>query len=242
MGTEVTDQPSPVTVNQQLTVRALGTVDYVPVWEAMKSFTDSRDGGTADEIWVLQHPSVFTQGQAGKSEHVLVPGDIPVVPVDRGGQVTYHGPGQLVAYIMVDIKRRNIGVRVLVSLIEQAIVETLSFYGVEAAARKDAPGVYVGEAKIASLGLRIRKGRSFHGLSLNVDMDLEPFSRINPCGYQGMKIVQLSGLNTKILDGNDSPSQEGPVLIDHVAEILQSKLEKAFGYEVVNLARELPNF
>lgn len=242
MCSDATNHQSPLTVNQQLTVRALGIVEYAPVWEAMKLFTDSRDDGTADEVWVLQHPPVFTQGQAGKAEHVLFPGDIPVVQVDRGGQVTYHGPGQLVAYIMMDIKRRNIGARALVSLIEQAIIDTLSCYDVEAAARKDAPGVYVGEAKIASLGLRIRKGRSFHGLSINIDMDLEPFSRINPCGYQGMEIVQLSGLHKKLLNGRYPQSQEGSLLIDHVAETLQSKLAAAFGYEAVNLSRELPEF
>ena len=240
MSSDTSVQSSCHTVNQYLTVRALGVVDYAPVWDAMKSFTDSRDDGSADEIWILQHPPVFTQGQAGKAEHVLFPGDIPVVQVDRGGQVTYHGPGQLVAYIMVDIKRRNIGARALVSLIEQAIVDTLLAYGVEAAARKDAPGVYVGEAKIASLGLRIRKGRSFHGLSINVDMDLEPFSRINPCGYQGMEIVQLKELNEKQIDENDTSSENGSLLIDHVAEVLQSKLATAFGYEVVSLAHELP--
>lgn len=242
MCSDVTNQSSSPEVKQKLTVRALGVVEYTPVWEAMKSFTDSRDDATADEIWVLQHPPVFTQGQAGKAEHVLFPGDIPVVQVDRGGQVTYHGPGQLVAYIMVDIKRRNMGARALVSLIEQAIIDTLSFFGVEAAARKEAPGVYVDEAKIASLGLRIRKGRSFHGLSINIDMDLEPFSRINPCGYQGMEIVQLSGLSKKALKGDEPPTEQGLLLIDHVAEILQSKLATAFGYEVVNLARELPKF
>lgn len=240
MCSDVSNQTPSVDVKQLLTVRTLGIVDYSPVWEAMKSFTDSRSEKTTDEIWILQHPPVFTQGQAGKAEHVLFPGDIPVVQVDRGGQVTYHGPGQLIAYIMVDIKRRNMGARALVSLIEQAIIDTLSLYGVEARARKDAPGVYVGEAKIASLGLRIRKGRSFHGLSINIDMDLEPFSRINPCGYQGMEIVQLSEVPKNLLDGHDLSSQEGFLLIDHVAKILQSKLVTAFGYETVKLARDLP--
>ncbi|UZW76849.1 lipoyl(octanoyl) transferase LipB [Alkalimarinus sediminis] len=223
-------------------VRVLGVTEYTLAWEAMKAFTDGRDDSTTDEIWLLQHPPVFTQGQAGKAEHVLFPGDIPVVQVDRGGQVTYHGPGQLIAYIMVDIKRRNMGARALVSLIEQAIIDTLSLYGVEAAARKDAPGVYVGEAKIASLGLRIRKGRSFHGLSLNIDMDLEPFSRINPCGYQGMEIVQLKGLNQQTLEQYYSPSDACPLLIDDVAEKLQSKLTEAFGYQAVNVTHELPEF
>jgi len=199
----------------------------------MKSFTDTRDETSPDEIWLLQHPPVFTQGQAGKPEHLLFPGDIPVVQVDRGGQVTYHGPGQLVAYVMIDIKRRGMGPRALVSLIEQSIIDALSLYGVKARARKDAPGVYVGEAKIASLGLRIRKGKSFHGLSINVDMDMAPFSRINPCGYQGMEIIQLSqidGACTKVIDDT--------LLIDDVADKLLTQLTTAFGYETVSLYHE----
>jgi len=220
-------------VTKQLIVRSLGTVDYTPTWEAMKSFTDTRDETSPDEIWLLQHPPVFTQGQAGKPEHLLFPGDIPVVQVDRGGQVTYHGPGQLVAYVMIDIKRRGMGPRALVSLIEQSIIDALSLYGVKARARKDAPGVYVGEAKIASLGLRIRKGKSFHGLSINVDMDMAPFSRINPCGYQGMEIIQLSqidGACTKVIDDT--------LLIDDVADKLLTQLTTAFGYETVSLYHE----
>ncbi|UZE95515.1 lipoyl(octanoyl) transferase LipB [Alkalimarinus alittae] len=243
MSSDALDQPPQPNAKQSLIVRSLGVVNYTPVWEAMKSFTDDRNDETNDEIWLLQHPPVFTQGQAGKAEHVLYPGDIPVVQVDRGGQVTYHGPGQLIAYIMVDIKRRNMGARALVSLIEQAIVDTLLLYGVKAAARPDAPGVYVGEAKIASLGLRIRKGRSFHGLSINIDMDLEPFSRINPCGYQGMEIVQLSALSKRdAIDEVQPSSLQGQALIDHVAGILQSKLATAFGYESVNHSHQLPEF
>lgn len=174
--------------------RQLGEVDYLPVFERMKAFTDSRDASTPDELWLLQHPRVFTQGQAGKAEHVLAPGDIPVVQVDRGGQVTYHGPGQWVVYLLVDLRRRNLGVRALVSLIEDAIVELLAEHAIRAAARADAPGVYVDGDKIASLGLRVRRGCTYHGLSLNVDMDLEPFARINPCGHQGLRVTSMAEL------------------------------------------------
>ncbi|MFP6849910.1 MAG: lipoyl(octanoyl) transferase LipB [Pseudomonas sp.] len=172
--------------------RELGQVDYEPTWHAMQRFTDARDATTPDEIWLLEHAPVFTQGQAGKAEHVLFPGDIPVVQVDRGGQVTYHGPGQLVAYLLLDVRRSGVGVRELVSRMERSLIELLASYGVSAAAKPDAPGVYVDGAKIASLGLRIRNGRSFHGLALNVDMDLQPFRRINPCGYAGMAMTQLA--------------------------------------------------
>ncbi|QJD58934.1 lipoyl(octanoyl) transferase LipB [Pseudomonas sp. gcc21] len=178
----------------QLIIRELGLVDYQPTLEAMRVFTAERDSDTPDEIWLLQHPSVFTQGQAGKAEHVLAAGGIPVVSVERGGQVTYHGPGQLVAYLLIDIRRLGIGVRELVTAMEQSLVDLLAEYGVCAAPRADAPGVYVDDAKIASLGLRIRRGCSFHGLALNVDMDLEPFSRINPCGYAGLAMTQMRGL------------------------------------------------
>lgn len=178
----------------QLIVRELGLVDYLPTLEAMRSFTAERDAETPDEIWLLQHPRVFTQGQAGKAEHVLAAGDIPVISVERGGQVTYHGPGQLVAYLLLDIRRLGIGVRDLVTAMEQSLVDSLAAYGIAAAPRTDAPGVYVGAAKIASLGLRIRRGCSFHGLALNVDMDMEPFSRINPCGYAGLAMTQMREL------------------------------------------------
>ncbi len=177
-----------------LGVRELGLVDYLPTWKAMQRFTNERDAADGDEIWMLQHPPVFTQGQAGKAEHVLFPGDIPVVQVDRGGQVTYHGPGQLVVYLLIDVKRHQLGVRELVSRIEQSLVDLLASYGVEAATKPDAPGVYVNGAKIASLGLRIRRGCSFHGLALNLDMDLAPFQRINPCGYAGLAMTQLRDL------------------------------------------------
>lgn len=172
-------------------IRDLGLVPYEQTWRQMQDFTVNRDETTVDEIWLLEHPPVFTQGQAGKAEHVLMPGDIPVVQVDRGGQVTYHGPGQLVAYILLDIKRSKWTVRDLVSAIENAVVATLAHYQVDAYPKKDAPGVYVNDNKIASLGLRIKKGRSFHGLGFNLDMDLEPFNRINPCGYEGLQMIQL---------------------------------------------------
>ncbi len=181
-------------VNQPLTFEDLGTVDYESTWSAMKAFTLGRDENQEDECWFLQHNPVFTLGQAGKPEHILNPHQIPVVNTDRGGQVTYHGPGQLVAYLLVDIKRRKIGIRQLVDLIENSIIELLDGYGIVAATRKGAPGVYVDEKKIAALGLRIKQGCSYHGLSLNVDMDLEPFSYINPCGYPGMSVTQLREL------------------------------------------------
>ncbi|MDY7219967.1 lipoyl(octanoyl) transferase LipB [Denitrificimonas sp. JX-1] len=178
-------------MSRPVIIRHLGCVPYEPTWHAMQSFTENRDAETVDEIWLLEHPKVFTQGQAGKAEHVLAAGDIPVVQVDRGGQVTYHGPGQLVAYVLVDVRRAGQGVRDLVSSIENSLVELLYQYDIDAYAKPDAPGVYVAEKKIASLGLRIRRGCSFHGLALNVDMDLQPFQRINPCGYAGMQMTQL---------------------------------------------------
>lgn len=178
-------------MSQVLGFRELGQMAYEPVWHAMQRFTNERGSSAPDEIWLVEHPPVFTQGQAGKAEHLLLPGDIPVVQVDRGGQVTYHGPGQLVAYLLLDIRRSGMGVRDLVSRIERSLIDLLASYGVKAAAKPDAPGVYVDGAKIASLGLRIRNGRSFHGLALNVDMDLQPFQRINPCGYAGMAMTQL---------------------------------------------------
>lgn len=177
--------------------RDLGVEDYVTTWQAMQQFTDSRSEASGDEIWFLQHPPVFTQGQAGKAEHILAPGDIPVVQVDRGGQVTYHGPGQLVGYLMIDLRRKKMGARDLVSAIEQSLVQTLAELQIDAAPRADAPGVYTQGSKIASLGLRIRHGCSFHGLALNIDMDLQPFLRINPCGYQDMQMTQVKNFVTK---------------------------------------------
>jgi lipoyl(octanoyl) transferase len=199
-------------------VREPGLLDYLPTWQAMQRFTNGRGPETGDELWLLEHAPVFTQGQAGKAEHVLFPGDIPVVQVDRGGQVTYHGPGQLVGYLLLDVRRLGIGVRELVSRIERSLIELLAGYEVEAHARPDAPGVYVGEMKIASLGLRIRNGCSFHGLALNVDMDLAPFQRINPCGYAGMVMTQLKD------------QARGPVEFAEVRSRLRAQLAAQLGY------------
>ncbi|WP_208851990.1 lipoyl(octanoyl) transferase LipB [Pectobacterium odoriferum] len=181
-------------LQDKIIVRQFDVQPYEPVSLAMHNFTDRRDDKTPDEIWLVQHPRVFTQGQAGKAEHVLMPGDIPVIQSDRGGQVTYHGPGQQVMYVLIDLKRRKLGVRQLVTAIENTVIGTLAHFQIEAHARPDAPGVYVGERKICSLGLRIRKGCSFHGLALNIAMDLSPFLRINPCGYAGMEMTQISDL------------------------------------------------
>lgn len=174
--------------------RDLDVVPYESTWEEMKNFTQTRTKEDPDQIWLLEHPSVFTQGQAGKAEHLLDAGDIPVVQADRGGQVTYHGPGQLIAYIMIDLKRLGIGVRDLVTLIENSIVDVLKQHSIEAYPKADAPGVYVNEMKVSSLGLRVRRGCSFHGVALNVDMDLSPFLRINPCGYQGLQMIDMKRL------------------------------------------------
>lgn len=175
-------------------VRHLGEVDYLQTWQKMRDFTDARNKDTVDELWFLQHPPVYTLGKNAKPEHVLNAGQIPVVNADRGGQVTYHGPGQVVVYTLLDLNRLHTGVRELVTRIEQSIIDVLAGYGVAANARRDAPGVYVNNAKIAALGLRVRKGCSFHGLALNVDMNLEPFSGINPCGHAGLEVTQLTDL------------------------------------------------
>ena len=193
-------------------------MEYLPTLEAMRTLTAERDEHTPDEIWLLQHPAVFTQGQAGKAEHLLAPGEIPVIQVERGGQVTYHGPGQLVAYLMLDLRRLGLGVRDLVSAMEQSLVDLLASYGVDAAPKADAPGVYVRGEKIASLGLRVRRGCSFHGLALNVDMDMSPFARINPCGYSGLKMVQLKDL------------LDTPAPLDEVAQRLEQALRGRLGY------------
>jgi len=187
----------------------------------MKKFTDERSAETNDELWLVEHPSVFTLGQAGKPEHILNPGDIPIVQSDRGGQVTYHGPGQLVGYLLIDLKRRRLGVRDLVSGIENTLIDFLEQQGITSQARKDAPGVYVGAAKIAALGLRVRKGRSYHGFSLNVDMDLEPFTRINPCGYEGLEVTQLRAQGVKM-----NVQSASAQLVDH--------LKHRFGYNSVH--------
>ena len=177
-----------------IAVRRLGRRDYLPVWHAMQRFTEARTEATSDELWLVEHPPVFTVGLNGKPEHLLAPADIPVVKVDRGGQVTYHGPGQIVLYFLLDLRRRGIGVRALVTLMEQAVIKLLADYHIAAQSRRDAPGVYVEGAKIAALGLRVRRGCSYHGLALNVAMDLEPFARINPCGYPGLAVTQMRSL------------------------------------------------
>ncbi len=177
-----------------LLVRDLGQQPYVPMWQAMREFTDRRGPETRDEIWLLEHPPIFTLGQAGRREHVLDPGAIPIIESDRGGQVTYHGPGQLIAYLLLDIRRAGLGVKRLVNLMEQAIIDLLASEQITGETRRDAPGVYVGGAKIASLGLRVRSGCTYHGLALNLDLDLEPFARINPCGHPGQAVTRLVDL------------------------------------------------
>jgi len=175
-------------------VRHLGRVEYEPTWRAMQRFTEQRDAGTSDEIWFLEHPPVFTLGVNASRVHLLAPGDIPVVQIDRGGQVTYHGPGQLVVYPLVDLRRAALGIRDFVSALERAVIELAADYGIAAASRREAPGVYVGGRKLASVGVRVRRGGSYHGLALNVALDLAPFGRINPCGYAGLEMTQLSEL------------------------------------------------
>jgi len=171
--------------------------EYESVWQAMKTFTETRDENTLDEMWIVEHPPVFTLGRSGKTEHILQDSDIPIVKVDRGGQVTYHGPGQIVIYLLLDLHRRNLGIRKLVTLIEDCIVDLLKEYGINANSDLKAPGVYVDGKKIAALGLRVSKGRTTHGLSLNVDMDLKPFNYINPCGYAGLEVIQTHSLDIK---------------------------------------------
>ena len=193
-------------------VRDLGRVAYEPVWRAMQAFTDARTDETPDEIWLVEHDPVFTLGQAGKPEHVLMPGDIPVLHVDRGGQVTYHGPGQIVAYPLLDLKRLKVGVREYVDRIEQAVIDTLGDWNIGAARREGAPGVYVNGAKVAALGIRVRRGCTFHGLAFNIAMDLEPFRRINPCGYAGLEVTSMNDLG-----GPSSLDAVKPQLLDHLA-------------------------
>jgi len=194
------------TASVALTVKHLGLVDYEPTWRAMQAFTAQRGPDTPDELWLLQHPPVFTLGLAGKREHILQVTDIPIIPIDRGGQVTYHGPGQVVAYVLLDLKRRGYGVRELVRRLEQTVLDLLAGYGIQAERRAKAPGVYVDERKIAALGLRIKQGMSYHGLALNVDMDLAPFQYINPCGYEGLEVTQLRALG--IEENPDSVAQK----------------------------------
>ncbi|MEO7014687.1 MAG: lipoyl(octanoyl) transferase LipB [Dokdonella sp.] len=216
-------------MSQTLIVRRLGCQAYQPVLDAMRGFSERRDGNSVDEFWVLEHEPVFTLGQAGKPEHVLAAGDIPVIRVERGGQVTYHGPGQIVGYPMIDLRRLGIGVRELVNRIEQAIIDTLDHWNIVAMRRPGAPGVYVGDAKVGALGLRIRRGCSFHGLALNVGMDLEPFRRINPCGYQGLRVTQVLDLG-------------GPGSLKAVEDVLIDELSRQFGFTPQPGAAELPIF
>ena len=197
-------------------VRQLGLVAYEPTWRAMQRFTDQRDAATPDEIWLLEHPPVFTLGMSARREHLLAPGDIPIVETDRGGQVTYHGPGQLVAYTLIDLKRAGLGVRAIVSALERAVIDYAAELGIAARARCDAPGVYVGERKLASVGIRIRRGASYHGLALNVSMDLEPFRRIDPCGYPHLEMTQLADL-------------VGPMAVEVAAVGLEPHLLRALG-------------
>ena len=198
-----------------LSVKYLGLVEYTATWQAMQAFTAQRNADTPDELWLLQHPPVFTLGLGGKREHILSTSDIPIIPIDRGGQVTYHGPGQVIAYVLLDLKRRGYGVRELVQRMEQALIDLLSAYGIAAVRRVKAPGVYVDERKIAALGLRIKQGRSYHGLALNVDMDLAPFLAINPCGYEGLEVTQLRALGI----------DETPEVVAHkLAELLKTHL------------------
>ncbi|WP_411833918.1 lipoyl(octanoyl) transferase LipB [Pseudoxanthomonas mexicana] len=207
------------TVTRPCRVRELGRQPYEPVWRAMQRFTDARDEDTVDEIWLVEHEPVFTLGQAGKPEHVLMPGDIPVVQVDRGGQVTYHGPGQIVAYPLFDLKRMKVGVRDYVCRIEQSMIDTMAEWNIVAERRDGAPGVYVAGAKVGALGIRVRRGCSFHGLAFNIAMDLEPFRRINPCGYQGLEVVALADLG-------------GPSGMDAVKPVLLEKMAAQFGLEL----------
>ncbi|ELB2282836.1 lipoyl(octanoyl) transferase LipB [Vibrio alginolyticus] len=215
-------------MQHQLVVKRLGRQDYEPVWKAMHEFTDQRTEETRDEVWLVEHNPVFTQGQAGKAEHLINTGDIPVVQSDRGGQVTYHGPGQLVAYFLINLRRKKLGVRDLVTTIENLVINTLKAYNIDSAARPDAPGVYVAGKKICSLGLRIRKGCSFHGLALNVNMDLTPFLRINPCGYEGMEMVQVSQFS-------------GPDNVEAVEKQLIEELVTLLDYEQVEFSTEAPS-
>jgi len=217
----------PIPDARPLAVRHLGRQPYVPVWRAMQAFTDARGPDTPDELWLVQHDPVFTLGQAGKPEHVLAPGDIPVLNVDRGGQVTYHGPGQIVAYPLLDLRRLKIGVRELVRRIEQSIIDTLAEWNVVAVRRDGAPGVYVGEAKIAALGLRVRRGCTFHGLAFNIAMDLGPFRRINPCGYAGLSVTQLLDLG-------------GPSRLADVEDVLIVELGRQFGLSPQDADPALP--
>lgn len=211
------DSHSSKVIVPDFAVRQMGLRDYETVWREMQHFTDTRTADTADEIWLLEHPPVFTLGLNGKPEHILDPGDIPIVKCDRGGQVTYHGPGQLIVYLLLDLRRRELGVKTLVHKIEQAIIDLLLESGINGQRREGAPGIYIDEKKIAALGLRVRRGCCYHGLSLNVDMELEPFSRINPCGFEGLVTDQLR---------HHISSIEMPTLSDRLLQQLHQQLAK----------------
>jgi lipoyl(octanoyl) transferase len=204
-----------MTAHKTLNVRWLARRDYLPCWDAMQQFTNSRDENTIDEIWLLEHNPVFTQGQNGKPEHVLNAGDIPVIQTDRGGQVTYHGPGQLMVYTLIDLRRKQVNVRELVSILENGVIDLLAEYGITAVARKDAPGVYVNDMKICSIGLRIRRGCSYLGIAFNISLDLEPFSRINPCGFSQLKMTHFAQLG-----GLDNTLEAGRKLISYLTKSL----------------------
>ncbi len=211
-----TEPRVPALARQALVVRHCGVVDYARSWRDMQTFTDARIATTTDEVWLLEHPPVYTLGRNGKEEHLHDTGTIPVIRSDRGGQVTYHGPGQLVVYTLLDLKRRQLGVQSLVNRLEQAVIDLLAEHTISAKRRDKAPGVYVDGRKIAALGLRVRRGCSFHGLSLNVDMDLSPFERINPCGYEGLEVTQLADLGIEA-----TPASIGAPLLAHLENLLQ---------------------
>ena len=199
-------------------VRSKGLQDYLITWEEMKSFTENRDSDTLDELWTLEHNSVFTQGLSGKPEHLLKETQIPIIQSDRGGQITYHAPGQLIIYCLIDIKRLGIGIKKMVSMIEQSLIELLSSYDITAHTLKGAPGVYVNDSKIAALGLKVKHGRTYHGLSLNIDMDLSPYNLINPCGYSDLKVTQMRNLTDNILSISDIKHELSEHLINSVAK------------------------
>ena len=199
-------------------VRSKGLQDYLITWEEMKSFTENRDSDTLDELWTLEHNSVFTQGLSGKSKHLLKETQIPIIQSDRGGQITYHAPGQLIIYCLIDIKRLGIGIKKMVSMIEQSLIELLSSYDITAHTLKGAPGVYVNDSKIAALGLKVKHGRTYHGLSLNIDMDLSPYTLINPCGYSDLKVTQMRNITDNILSISDIKHELSEHLIDSFAK------------------------
>lgn len=210
-----------------LIVRDLGRTDYLPVYERMRAFTTARESATPDELWLTEHHPVFTQGQAGRAEHIHAPGDVPVVATDRGGQVTYHGPGQVVGYAMFDLRRLKLASRALVAGLEHTMIEALATFGIAAQARADARGVYVAGAKVGALGLRIRRGCSYHGFALNVAMDLEPFQRINPCGLAGIRVTQVADLG-------------GPSDLSRVRTALVAALRRIFGFKAMRHLAEPP--